>query len=257
MKNMSIKINEKLKIGGGGFVIISGPCTIESEIQMLSISKSVKKLGVDILRGGAFKPRTSPHDFQGLRDEGLKIITKVKEIVKLPFISEVVSIKDIEKVSLVADILQVGERNMQNFELLKHLGKTKKPILIKRGKANTINELLMSAEYVKVSGNNKIILCERGIRTFENETRFTLDLSMVPIVKTKSPYPIIVDPSHALGNSELVSALSKAALVVGADGLMVECHNNPKKAMCDGEQSITPSELKALIRDLNKIRKVL
>lgn len=230
-----------VKIGGGSFGIIAGPCSIESEEQIIEVAKAVKAAGADFLRGGAFKPRTSPYDFQGLREDGLKLLIEAKKETGLPIVTEIMSAEHLPLFEDV-DVIQVGARNMQNFEMLKELGKTKKPILIKRGLANTLKELLMSAEYVMSEGNENIILCERGIRTYETATRNTLDISAVPMLKELSHLPVIVDPSHACGISRLVKPLALSAAAAGADGLMIEVHNNPQRALCDGAQSLTPAQ---------------
>lgn len=229
------------KIGGGNFKVIAGPCSVETEEQVIEVAKAVKASGAKFLRGGAFKPRTSPYSFQGLHAEGLELLLKAKAVTGLPIVTEIMSLAHIDLFSDV-DIIQVGARNMQNFELLKELGHCNKPILLKRGLANTLEEFLMSAEYIMAGGNQNVILCERGIRTFETMTRNTLDLSAIPVLKHYSHLPIIVDPSHATGIPWLVEPLSKAAVAVGADGLMIEVHNNPKKALCDGAQSLTPAQ---------------
>lgn len=228
-------------IGGGSFSIIAGPCSVESEEQIIEIAKKVKAAGATMLRGGAFKPRTSPYDFQGLRGEGLKLLLEAKKETGLPIVTEIMNADHLPLFEDV-DVIQVGARNMQNFEMLKELGKTKKPILIKRGLANTLKELLMSAEYVMSEGNENVILCERGIRTFETYTRNTLDISAVPMLKELSHLPVIIDPSHAAGISRLVKPLSLSAAAVGADGLMIEVHNDPQHALCDGAQSLTPEQ---------------
>ena len=232
-----------VKIGGGNFAIIAGPCSIESEEQIIEVAKAVKESGANLLRGGAFKPRTSPYDFQGLRADGLKLLLEAKKETGLPIVTEIMSADHLHLFEDV-DIIQVGARNMQNFELLKELGKTKKPILIKRGLANTLKELLMSAEYVMSEGNENIILCERGIRTYETATRNTFDVSAIPMLHELSHLPVIADPSHACGISRLVKPLSLSAAAAGADGLMIEVHNNPQKALCDGAQSLTPMQFK-------------
>ena len=232
-----------VKIGDGHFGIIAGPCSIESEEQIIEVAKSVKEAGADFLRGGAFKPRTSPYDFQGLRADGLKLLIQAKKETGLPIVTEIMSAEHLPLFEEV-DIIQVGARNMQNFEMLKELGKTKKPILIKRGLANTLKELLMSAEYVMSEGNENVILCERGIRTYETATRNTLDISAVPMLKELSHLPVIVDPSHACGISRLVKPLALSSAAAGADGLMIEVHNNPQRALCDGAQSLTPQQFK-------------
>lgn len=229
------------KIGGGYFGMIAGPCSIESEEQIIEVAQAVKKSGAQFLRGGAFKPRTSPYAFQGLRDDGLKLLLKAKEATGMPIVTEIMSLSHLDLFSDV-DVIQVGARNMQNFELLKELGHCDKPILLKRGLANTIEEFLMSAEYIMAGGNENVILCERGIRTFETAMRNTLDLASIPLLKQATHLPIIVDPSHATGLTSLVEPMSKAAIACGADGIMIEVHNNPKKALCDGAQSLTPEQ---------------
>ncbi|MDP4110414.1 MAG: 3-deoxy-7-phosphoheptulonate synthase [Bacillota bacterium] len=233
------------KIGGGYFQIIAGPCSVEDEEQMSAVSKSVKASGAGLLRGGAFKPRTSPYSFQGLENEGLELLLSAGRKEGLPVVTEIMDTADIGLFGDV-DIIQVGARNMQNFRLLKILGQTDKPVLLKRGLSNTLEELLMSAEYIMAGGNEKVILCERGIRTFEPSTRNTLDISAVPMLKKMTHLPVIVDPSHACGISSLVLPLSKAAVAAGADGLMIEVHNNPPKALSDGAQSLTPQAFDAL-----------
>lgn len=241
-----------VKIGGGNFAIIAGPCSIESEEQIIDVAKSVKEAGANLLRGGAFKPRTSPYDFQGLREDGLRLLLQAKKETGLPIVTEIMSADHLHLFDDV-DIIQVGARNMQNFELLKELGKTKKPILIKRGLANTLKELLMSAEYVMSEGNENIILCERGIRTYETATRNTFDVSAIPMLHELSHLPVIADPSHACGVSRLVKPLSLSAAAAGADGLMIEVHNNPQKALCDGAQSLTPQQFKETAQAVNKV----
>lgn len=233
-----INVNGK-KIGGEFFGVIAGPCSIESEEQIIEVAKKVKESGATFLRGGAFKPRTSPYAFQGLRDDGLKLLLKAKEVTKMPIVTEIMSLEHLDLFCDV-DIIQVGARNMQNFELLKELGHSNKPILLKRGLANTIEEFLMSAEYIMAGGNKNVILCERGIRTFETAMRNTLDLASIPLIKKATHLPIIVDPSHATGIVDLVKPMTKASIACGADGIMIEVHNNPKKALCDGAQSLTP-----------------
>ena len=238
------------KFGGDNFQIIAGPCSVESEKQIIEIAEDVKKAGANILRGGAFKPRTSPYAFQGLRETGLELLLKAKEETGMPIVTEIMSIKHIDLFKDV-DIVQVGARDMQNFELLKEVGKMDKPILLKRGLANTIEEWLMSAEYIMSEGNKNVILCERGIRTFEPLTRNTLDLSAIPLVKELTHLPVIVDPSHASGLSRLVKPLSLASVGVGADGLMIEVHNDPTKALCDGAQSIKPDKFKDIVDSID------
>ena len=227
------------QVGGGVFSVIAGPCSIESEEQVCLIAAAVKASGATMLRGGAFKPRTSPYAFQGLRGHGLELLLEAKRLTGLPVVTEIMDLSQLPLFDEV-DVIQVGARNMQNFELLKELGHTGKPILIKRGLANTLQELLMSAEYVMAGGNEQVILCERGIRTFETATRNTLDLSAVPMLKKLTHLPVIVDPSHATGISWMVKPMALAAAAAGADGLMIEVHNDPKRALCDGAQSLTP-----------------
>ncbi len=241
-----------VKIGGGHFQLIAGPCSVESKEQICSIAEDVKKSGAGLLRGGAFKPRTSPYAFQGMREEGLKLLLAAKKKTGLPIVTEIMDASHIELFKDV-DVFQVGARNMQNFELLKELGKTDKPVLIKRGLANTLQELLMSAEYVMAGGNEKVILCERGIRTFETATRNTLDISAVPMLKKMTHLPVIVDPSHAAGIAAMVHPLSLAAAAIGADGIMIEVHNDPEHALCDGPQALTPSEFDSLSKDVEKV----
>jgi len=240
-----------VSIGEGFFTVISGPCSVESKEQILKIAQSVKKSGAKILRGGAFKPRTSPYAFQGKQSEGLEMLLAAKRETGLPIVSEIMNQTQIDLFEDV-DIIQIGARNMQNYDLLKEVGKLKKPILLKRGLANTIDELLMSAEYIVAEGNSQVILCERGIRTFETMTRNTLDLSAVVLLKQKSHLPVIADPSHASGIRSLVSPLAKAAMAVGADGIMVETHNDPAKALCDGAQSLDFVQFEMLMNDLKK-----
>ncbi|MDD4002687.1 MAG: 3-deoxy-7-phosphoheptulonate synthase [Clostridia bacterium] len=238
-------------IGGGYFTVIAGPCSVESQQQLNLIACNIKKSGASVLRGGAFKPRTSPYAFQGLEAEGIKILENAKSREDIPIITEIMDISDLRYFENV-DIIQVGARNMQNFRLLKMLGRQKKPVLLKRGMSSTIEELLMSAEYIMSEGNNDVILCERGIRTFETSTRNTLDISAVPVLKKLTHLPVIVDPSHACGNACFVPALSKAAIAAGADGIMVEVHNNPAKALSDGAQSITLEEFDCLMNNIRK-----
>ena len=244
-----------VKIGGGNFTVIAGPCSVESEEQIVGIAEDVKKAGAAMLRGGAFKPRTSPYSFQGLKQEGLDLLKIAREKTGLPVVTEIMSADMIERFVEDVDLIQVGARNMQNFELLKELGKTKTPILLKRGLSATIEELLMSAEYIMAGGNENVILCERGIRTFETYTRNTLDLSAIPAIKRQSHLPIIIDPSHAAGMWWMVEPLSKAAVAAGADGLIIEVHNDPANALCDGQQSIKPERFKSLMASLKEIEK--
>ena len=234
-----IKVADGVEFGGGTFNIIAGPCSVESEKQVVEIAERVKKAGATMLRGGAFKPRTSPYSFQGLGCSGIELLIKAKEATGLPIITEIMEFSQLPLFDEV-DVIQVGARNMQNFELLKELGHTRKPILLKRGLANTIQELLMSAEYIMAGGNEKVILCERGIRTFETATRNTLDVSAVPVLKKHTHLPVVIDPSHACGYSNYVKPLALAATAIGCDGLMIEVHNDPQHALCDGAQSLTP-----------------
>lgn len=245
-----------VKIGGGHFAMIAGPCSVESEMQIIRVAMEVKQAGADILRGGAFKPRTSPYAFQGMKDEGIRLLLKAKEATGLPIITEIMNVRTLDLFEDV-DIIQVGARNMQNFDLLQELGKTHKPILLKRGLANTLQELLMSAEYIMSEGNENVILCERGIRTYETYTRNTLDLSAVPVLHELSHLPVIVDPSHATGKAALVPPMACAAAACGADGIMVEVHNNPACALCDGAQSLTPAQFKELNAKVQIIREAL
>ena len=228
-----------IKIGGGNFQIIAGPCSVESESQICEVAKAVFNSGATLLRGGAFKPRTSPYAFQGLKAEGLELLLEAKKVTGMPIVSEIMDASHLPLFEHV-DVIQVGARNMQNFQLLRTLGEIRKPILLKRGLANTLEELLMSAEYIMAGGNTEVILCERGIRTFETYTRNTLDISAIPLLKSLTHLPIIVDPSHATGISKLVKPLAMASAVAGADGLIIEVHNDPARALCDGPQSLTP-----------------
>ena len=245
-----------VKIGGGHFAMMAGPCSVESEDQIIEVAKAVKAAGANILRGGAFKPRTSPYAFQGMKGEGIQLLLKAKAETGLPIVTEIMNISTLDLFSEV-DIIQVGARNMQNFDLLKELGKTKKPILLKRGLANTLQELLMSAEYIMSEGNENVILCERGIRTFETYTRNTLDLSAVSVLHDLSHLPVIVDPSHATGKAKLVPPMAVAATAAGADGLIIEVHNDPAHALCDGAQSLTPTQFESLALKVSKVREAL
>jgi 3-deoxy-7-phosphoheptulonate synthase len=245
-----------VKIGGGYFAMIAGPCSVESEEQIIEVANAVKASGANILRGGAFKPRTSPYAFQGLKNEGLRLLLEAKKATGLPIITEIMNIRALDLFNDV-DIIQIGARNMQNFDLLQELGKTKKPILLKRGLANTLQELLMSAEYIMSEGNENIILCERGIRSFETYTRNTLDLSAVPVLHELSHLPVVVDPSHATGKARLVAPMANAAAACGADGLMIEVHNNPACALCDGAQSLTPDQFDQVSRSVLAIREAM
>lgn len=246
-----------VEIGGNSFPVIAGPCAVESEEQTVRIAKAVKAAGASILRGGAYKPRTSPYSFQGLGKEGLKILAVAREETGLPIVTEVVDQRSLDDVAEYADILQVGARNMQNFSLLKDIGRIKMPVMLKRGISATLDEWLMSAEYLLSEGNDQVFLCERGVRTFSQHARNTLDLDVVPAVKELSHLPIIVDPSHATGVRSRVAPLARAAVAVGADGLMVEVHDRPEEALCDGAQALSPAVFKALMNDLNKIAETL
>lgn len=248
-----IEIAPGVSIGGGNFQVIAGPCSVESEEQIKLVAGEVQKAGAGLLRGGAFKPRTSPYAFQGMGSDGLKLLSAAKAETGLPIVTEIMDLSHLDLFEDV-DVIQVGARNMQNFQLLKELGKTNKPILLKRGLANTIQELLMSAEYIMAGGNEKVILCERGIRTFETATRNTLDLASVALLKTMTHLPIVVDPSHATGIAGLVKPMALAATAAGADGLMIEVHNNPPKALCDGAQSLTPEAFADVMAGVNSIR---
>ena len=244
------------QFGGGHFAVIAGPCSVENEDQIIQVAESVKKSGAQLLRGGAFKPRTSPYAFQGLKDEGIRLLLKAKEATGLPVVTELMTASALDLFADV-DVIQVGARNMQNFDLLKELGKTRKPILLKRGLANTLQELLMSAEYIMSEGNPNVILCERGIRTFESYTRNTLDLSCIPVLHELTHLPVIVDPSHATGVARYVPSMAFAAVAAGADGIIVEVHNDPACALCDGAQSLTPSQFDEMYRKMQAIREVL
>ena len=241
-----------VKIGGGSFQVIAGPCSVETPEQICLVAEEVKKAGAGLLRGGAFKPRTSPYSFQGLHGEGIKLLLEAKKQTGLPIVTEIMNYDDIDLFEEV-DIIQVGARNMQNFELLKQLGKLNKPILLKRGLANTIEEWLMSAEYIMAGGNENVILCERGIRTFETKTRNTLDLSAVPMIKKLSHLPVIIDPSHATGLPWMVEPMTLAAIAAGADGVMIEVHNAPPKGLCDGAQSLRPDQFAELMQKVKKL----
>ena len=251
-----VEVGNHIRIGGGYFVTIAGPCSVESEAQIIDVAKAVKASGAEILRGGAFKPRTSPYAFQGLKGEGIRLLLEAKKETGMPIITELMNINDLPLFEEV-DIIQIGARNMQNFDLLKEVGKTQKPILLKRGLANTLQELLMSAEYIMSEGNENVILCERGIRTFETYTRNTLDVSAVPALHELSHLPVVVDPSHATGKAKLVPTMAAAAVAAGADGLMVEVHNDPACALCDGAQSLTPDQFDELNRKIHRIREAM
>ena len=260
-KNANRKFHEEdtvvqvggVQVGGGSFAVIAGPCSIETEEQICGIAQAVKAAGATMLRGGAFKPRTSPYAFQGLRKHGLELLLEAKKLTGLPVVTEIMDLSQLDLFDDV-DVIQVGARNMQNFELLKAMGHTGKPILLKRGLANTLQEWLMSAEYIMAGGNSQVILCERGIRTFETATRNTLDLSAVPMLKKLTHLPVIVDPSHATGIAWMVKPMALAATAVGADGLMIEVHNDPPHALCDGAQSITPAVFAETMQAVRAIR---
>ena len=253
-KDTVIEIGD-VKIGGGHFAMIAGPCSVESEEQIIEVAQAVKASGATVLRGGAFKPRTSPYAFQGMKGEGIELLLKAKKETGLPIVTEIMNISTLDLFAEV-DMIQVGARNMQNFDLLKELGKTNKPILLKRGLANTLQELLMSAEYIMSEGNEQVILCERGIRTFETATRNTLDLSAVSVLHNMSHLPVVVDPSHATGKASLVAPMAYAAAACGADAIMIEVHNNPSCALCDGAQSLTPAQFDVLCKKVHQIREV-
>lgn len=245
------------RIGGGYFAMIAGPCSVESEEQIIAVASAVKESGASILRGGAFKPRTSPYAFQGMKDEGIRLLLEAKKATGLPIVTELMDIRNLPLFEQV-DVIQVGARNTQNFDMLKELGKTDKPILLKRGLAGTIKELLMSAEYIMASGNEKVILCERGIRTYESTyTRNTLDLSVVPVLKGLTHLPVVVDPSHATGHAHLVEPMAMAAAAAGADGIMIEVHNDPPHALCDGAQSLTPEQFAHTAGKIFRIREAM
>ncbi len=251
-KNTPVHVKD-VTIGSNKVVIIAGPCAIENEEQMRTTAQAVKKYGGHILRGGAFKPRTSPHSFSGLGKEGLEMLAKIGKEVDLPTITEILDPRDREMIETYADIIQVGSRNMQNIALLKELGKSKKPVLLKRGMAATIQDFLLAAEHILLAGNPQVILCERGIRTFETDTRNTLTLATIPLIKELSHLPIIVDPSHATGKRSLIASMTKAAVAAGADGVMIDVHSDPSAARCDGEQAILPEEFENLVHDMRRV----
>ncbi len=251
-----IKVNSEVSIGGKKIVVMAGPCAVEDENQILKTAVEVRKAGASVLRGGAFKPRTSPYAFQGLKEEGLKLLARAREITGLPVITQVVNPETAELVAEYADILQIGTRNAQNFELLKKIGQLRKPVLLKRGMSMTIQELLMSAEYILSEGNQSVILCERGIRTFETATRNTLDLSAIPVLKEKTHLPVVVDPSHATGNYNYVAPMSYAAIAAGADGLLIEVHPDPEHASSDGPQSLKPDKFTSMMEKLRMYAEV-
>lgn len=247
-----------VEIGGNKEIaVMAGPCAVESRTQLLKVAQEVKEAGARILRGGAFKPRTSPYSFQGLGEEGLKYLAEASEVTHLPVVTEARDVRQVELVARYAHIVQVGARNMQNFDLLKEVGRGKKPVLLKRGMSSTVKEFLMSAEYILSSGNYNVILCERGIRTFEDGTRFTLDLSAVSLIKQLSHLPVIVDPSHATGNRDLIGPMSRAAIAAGSDGLMIEVHSRPEEALSDGFQSIRPDDFRKLMKEVRSVARAL
>ena len=251
-----VRVTDRVAFGGGNFQLIAGPCSVETEDQVETIARAVKASGAGMLRGGAFKPRTSPYDFQGLHGEGIRILLEVKKRTGMPIITEIMDIGHLPLFEEV-DVIQVGARNMQNFELLKELGRIDKPVLLKRGLANNIKELLMSAEYIMAGGNEQIILCERGVRTFETYTRNTLDLSAVAVLHELSHLPVVVDPSHATGAARYVKPMAMAAAACGADGLMIEVHNDPAHALCDGPQSLTPEQFDDVAKAVRKVREAV
>lgn len=251
-----IQVGE-VDIGGPAIAIIAGPCSVESKEQICTTANLVKSAGANFLRGGAYKPRTSPYSFQGMEEDGLKLLAAAKEVSGLPIITEVINPREIDLVAKYADVIQVGARNMQNFSLLKELGKIDKPILLKRGMMNTIKEFLMSAEYILSEGNNRVILCERGIRTFETATRNTLDISCIPVLKKETHLPIIVDPSHATGHWDMVESMSRASIAAGADGLIIEVHPDPVKAFSDGPQSLKPAKFASLMENLRPFAELM
>ena len=244
-------------VGGKAVVVMAGPCSVENREMLLETAKAVKQAGAHVLRGGAFKPRTSPYSFQGLGEEALKFLREVSRETGMPVVTELMDVRDTELLEQYADIIQIGARNMQNFDLLKEVGQSRKPVLLKRGLSATINEFLLAAEYILSQGNFNVILCERGIRTFEDQTRFTLDLNAVPVIKKLSHLPVIVDPSHGTGDWEYVGPMARAAVAAGADGLMLEVHPNPEVALSDGPQSLLPKKFAALMKDLKKVAQVV
>jgi 3-deoxy-7-phosphoheptulonate synthase len=256
-KDTVVKVGEHVRIGGGTFTVMAGPCAVESLGQTMECAKKICKTGAGVLRGGAFKPRTSPYAFQGLGKEGLQILAQARKETGLPVITEVMTVEDVPLVAEYADILQIGARNSQNFNLLDAAGRQPKPVLLKRGLSGTIEELLLSAEYILSRGNPNVILCERGIRTYEKATRNTLDISAVPVLKSLSHLPVVIDPSHATGLRHLVAPLAKAAVAVGADGVLIEVHPHPEKALCDGPQSLTPEMFETLVQELRPIAKAV
>ncbi len=256
-ENSLIKIAPGVEVGGEKFIVMAGPCTVENKERLLRIAKHVKNSGAKVLRGGAFKPRTSPYSFQGLGEAGMKFLYDAKKEAGLPIVTELLDPRDLPLFLKYSDVIQIGARNMQNFELLKEVGKTKKPVLLKRGMASTVKDFLLSAEYIFSEGNHNVMLCERGIRTFEDSTRFTLDISAVPVIKKLSHLPVVIDPSHCSGIWDYVAPLSKAAVAVGADGLLIEVHDEPEKAVCDGPQALKPNKFDVLMDELRLIAKAV
>lgn len=250
--NTVIDVNG-VKIGGDGIVVMAGPCSVDTKENLMVTAKEIKKAGVQILRGGAFKPRTSPYSFQGLGEEALKFMAEARRLTGMPVITEVMDPRQVDLVERYADILQIGARNAQNYDLLREVGRTRKPAMLKRGMATTIEEWLMAAEYIMARGNENVMLCERGIRTFETATRFTLDLNAVPVLKTLSHLPVLVDPSHGVGVREYIVPMAKAAIAAGADGIIIECHPNPATALSDGHQALLPSELSDVVKGLRRV----
>ncbi|MDP7350894.1 MAG: 3-deoxy-7-phosphoheptulonate synthase [Nitrospinota bacterium] len=246
----TISVNKNVKVGAKEFIVMAGPCSVESEKQIIETAKAVKASGAKVLRGGAFKPRTSPYSFQGLEEEGLKLLALAREETGLPFVTEVMNPREVDLVAKYTDVIQIGARNVQNFSLLKEIGRLKKPTLLKRGMMTTIQEFLMSAEYVMSEGNHQVILCERGIRTFETATRNTLDISCIPVLKNETHLPIIIDPSHATGHWQFINPMSKASAAAGADGLMIEVHIKPEESFSDGAQTLKPSKFDRLMKEL-------
>ncbi len=256
-KPSEIKLGKNIVVGGKKIVVMAGPCTIESKERLMYLAKHVKKKGAKFLRGGAYKPRTSPYDFQGLGEEGLKYLAQAKKATGLLVVTEMMDVRDLPLFEKYADVIQIGARNMQNYNLLKEVGKSKKPVLLKRGMANTIKDFLMAAEYIYSQGNHQVMLCERGIRTFETSTRFTLDIGSIPVLKEKTHLPVIIDPSHAAGKRAYVSAISRAAIAAGADGIIVEVHDKPEEAVCDGPQALLPKMYDELMVELKSIAQAL
>ena len=248
-----IDVGGGVKVGGKALVVMAGPCSVENRQMLLETAKAVRQAGAQVLRGGAFKPRSSPYSFQGLGEDGLKLLREAAKTTGLQVVTELLDTRDIQTVEQYADIIQVGARNMQNFELLKEVGQSKKPVLLKRGLSATVTEFLLAAEYILSQGNFNVILCERGIRTFEDQTRFTLDLNVVPVIKKLSHLPVVVDPSHGTGSWDFVEPMAKAAIAAGADGLMIEVHPNPEVALSDGPQSLLPKKFIALVKELRKV----